>query len=90
MPRLYYNELQVTASQTSNIFWEHPVDSVLRICIYLDHIVVGVSVHLPLEHPLGVHKLAVSDIKFTIMSLSRSSQTTLLTSLPGRPSSRTT
>ena len=26
---------------------------------YLDHVVVGVSVHLPLEQPLGVHELAV-------------------------------
>ena len=33
---------------------------------YLDHVVVGVSVHLPLKHPLGVHELAVPVTKVTV------------------------
>ena len=38
----------------------------LMMLYYLDHVVVGVSVHLPLEHPLSVHELAVPESEVTV------------------------
>ena len=31
----------------------------MKLILYLNHIVVRISIHFPLEHPLGIHELTV-------------------------------